>query len=174
MSFELFSTLFFLSIFIKSNSLSFQDILLRKTIENNPDKNIMISPYSLYKMLSLLSNGAIGNTQKEILELLNPDKEIDESILEKINSNIFESITNIESENEINDSKCKVNLKDVNALFLRDYNNLKKEFKEICDYYNNSYFELVDIEQINNFCSENTEGKIDHIIDEMDGYYLGD
>ena len=142
MSFELFSTLFFLSIFIKSNSLSFQDMLLRKTIENNPDKNIMISPYSLYKMLSLLSNGAIDNTQKEILELLNPDKEIDESILEKINSNIYESITNIESENEINDSKCKVTLKDVNALFLRDYNNLKKEFKEICDYYNNSYFEL--------------------------------
>ena len=142
MPFELFSILFFLSIFIKSNSLSFQDILLRKTIENNPDKNIMISPYSLYKMLSLLSNGAIGNTQKEILELLNPDKEIDESILEKINSNIFESITNIESENEIDDSKCKVTLKDVNAFFLRDYNNLKKEFKEICIYYNNSYFEL--------------------------------
>ena len=167
-------TLFFISLFY-SNSLTFQDNIFRKSLENNPNKNIMISPYSLYKILSLLSNGSTGNTKKEILELLYPDKEIDDTILEKMNSKIYESNSNIQSEDEIDDSNpkqcsggdCKVTFKEANAIFMRDSIELQDEFKKICDNYNNSYFELVDVDQVNNFCKEKTEGKIDHIIDQI-------
>ena len=64
----------------------------------------MISPYSLYKILSLLSNGATGNTQKEVLELLYPSREIDSSLLGKINSNMAQLNSNIKSEDIIDES----------------------------------------------------------------------
>lgn len=51
---------------IQSHSLSFQDNLLRKVIEEKEGENIMISPLSIYQLLGLLSNGASGNTRKEI------------------------------------------------------------------------------------------------------------
>ena len=176
MSLKIFPLLFIFTLLIQSNSLLFQDILFRKSIENNPGKNIMISPYSLYKILSLLSNGSINNTQKEILQLLFPNKNIDNSLLQKINSNIIQTQLNIESENIIDnsnpnnckDGECKVSLKEANAIFMRNYIQLKDEFKEVCDNYKNSYFKLIDVEQINKFCAENTDGKIDHIINNID------
>ena len=79
---------------------SFQDNLFKKIIENNKGKNIMISPFSIYQVLSLLSNGAKGDTQKEILKALYPDKTINENLLNQINSNIEQIISNIESESE--------------------------------------------------------------------------
>ena len=39
---------------IQSDSLSFQDSLLRKIIEKKNGENIMISPLSIYQLLSLL------------------------------------------------------------------------------------------------------------------------
>jgi serpin B len=171
-----FSIVLCLSLLIVSNSLSFQDNIFRKSIENNKEDNLMISPYSLYKILSLLSNGATGNTQKEVLELLYPDREIDSSLLGKINSNMAQLKSNIKSEDIIDESNsnqcsggdCKVTLKEANGIFLRNYINLKDEFKKVCDNYENSYFELIDVAQVNKFCSDKTEGKIDHIINNID------
>ena len=61
----LFSIIVFFIFLIKNNSLSFQDNLLNKIIENKKEKNIMVSPLSIYQVLGLISNGASGNTLKK-------------------------------------------------------------------------------------------------------------
>ena len=155
---------------------SFQDNLFKKIIENNEGKNIMISPFSIYQVLSLLSNGAKGETQKEILKVLYPNKEINENLLNQINSNINQIISNIESESKEDSTinyclpeieGCKITFQDVNGIFTKKGIELTNEFTDKCKAYNISYFELINAEQVNNFCSENTNGKINKIIDEI-------
>ena len=157
---------------IQSHSLSFQDNLLRKVIEEKEGENIMISPLSIYQLLGLLSNGASGNTRKEILQVLFPNKEINDNILNDLNSKVKQMILNLESENIIESSPSeeerKIIFTDVNGIFTKKGIELTKQFTQICQNYNTSFFELINAEQINNFCSENTNGKINNIIDEID------
>ena len=96
MFFNKFPQIFVILLILDLSFQSFQDNLLKKIIENNEGKNIMISPFSIYQVLSLLSNGAKGDTQKEILKALYPDKEINENLLNQINSNINQIISKIE------------------------------------------------------------------------------
>ena len=102
MSLNKFPQIIVIILILSLSFQSFQDNLFKKIIENNEGKNIMISPFSIYQVLSLLSNGAKGDTQKEILKALYPDKEINENLLNQINSNINQIISNIESENDQN------------------------------------------------------------------------
>ena len=131
----------------------------------------MISPLSLYQILSLLSNGALGETQKEILKVLFPDKEID---INKINENVNEIISTIELENTKKSNSiclygdCQIHFNNVNGIFTKKGVELTDQFKTICDNYNTSFYELISVEQVNNFCSENTNGKINHILDNID------
>ena len=53
-------------------------------------------------------------------------------------------------------------------MFIKKGLEYKKEFTDICDNYNTSYFTLESVEQVNNFCSEKTEGKINKVIEEID------
>ena len=162
---------------IQSDCLSFQDNLLRKVMEEKEGENIMISPLSIYQILGLISNGASGKTKNEILQVLFPEKEINDNLLNNINSNINQIIQNIESENVNGPShsycldseeECKIIFTDVNGIFTKKGIELTNQFTQTCKNYNTSYFELINAEQINNFCSENTNGKINHIIDEID------
>ena len=109
--------------------------------------------------------------QKEILKVLFPDKEID---IYKINTNVNEIISTIELENTKNSNSiclygdCKIHFNDVNGIFTKKGVELTDQFKTICDNYNTSFYELISAEQVNNFCSENTNGKINKIIDNID------
>ena len=168
---NIFISIFFLILILECNALSYQDNLFRKIAEKNEGQNIMFSPLSLYQFLSLLSNGASGDTQKEILKVLFPEKEMD---INKINENVNDIISTIESENEKNSNSiclegdCQIHFNDVNGIFTRKGVELTDQFKTICDNYNTSFYELISAEQVNNFCSENTNGKIDHILDNID------
>ena len=176
MKIKTLSFIAYLILLVKINSLSFQDNIFQKLIENKKGENIMISPLSLYQALSLLANGASGETQKEILKVLYPEQNIDNNILNLLNSNIEQIFSIIESENsEKNnemmyleggeDSKIKFN--NVNGIFSKKGVELTNQFTQICENYNTSFFELISAEQVNNFCSENTNGKINHIINEI-------
>ena len=152
----------------------FQDNVFKKILEKNEGKNIMFSPLSIYQILSLLSNGAKENTQKEILKILFPNEEPNEDLINKINSNMKQIISNIESENiQTNNycfegaENCKIIFKDVNGIFIKKGVELTNQFTEKCENYNASYFELINAEQINNYCSENTNGKINKVIDQI-------
>ena len=151
---NIFISIFFLLLILECNSLSYQDNLFSKIIEKNKGENIMISPLSLYQILSLLSNGALGETQKEILKVLFPDKEID---INKINTNVNEIISTIESENTKNSNykcfegeDCQIHFNDVNAIFKKKDIELTDQFQQICHDYNTSFSDLINAEQINN------------------------
>ena len=156
---------------IYSNSLLFQDNLLRTFFEIEEGKNLMISPFSIYQFLSLLANGATGYTRKEVLQAFYPNKEIDndtdtDTLLNGINSNMKEILSNIALEDvKCPDGKdCKINFKDINALFITNDVRLEDKFTKICEMYNTSYFDLISVEQINQYVSEQTNGKIDNVI----------
>ena len=71
-------------IFIHSQKLSFQTSMLLNLYKNE-NKNICISPLSIYQIVSLVSNGASGKTQNEILKALLPDSIINKKSQFKLN-----------------------------------------------------------------------------------------
>ena len=106
-----FSLIVFSILFLQSNSLSFQDLIIRKINEINKFNNTMISPLSIYQYLSLLSNGAVGDTQKELLQVLLSENELEDktsNLIAKINSNNIEIISNIKSEYLEDDSQKSI------------------------------------------------------------------
>ena len=166
----------------------------------------MISPFSKYQALSILVNGAVKETQKEILEVLFPDKNISDNnyTLTQLNTNFIQILNELSKEDfiepstttlEIEDTKnTKQNLpsnlidieidyfdfeksqnkkvienklifNNVNALFIDKKFHIIEQFLLTCDNYNISVKELIDAEQINDFCYNNTNGKIPDIID---------
>ena len=123
---------------------SFQDKLFKKILENNKTENILISPFSIYQVLSLLSNGATAETQKEIFQTIYPNKEINKNLLNDLNSNINETISNIILENSIKTSchsedkdKCRIHFNNINGIFYKKGIKLNEEFTKICHNYIN-------------------------------------
>ena len=72
----------------------FQLEIIKFINNNNLGKNIMISPLSIYHILSLTSNGAANTTMVEMLQLLGHKNKID---LNKTNSEISKAISNLKS-----------------------------------------------------------------------------
>ena len=107
--FVIISSLF---IYINLKEPTFQEKLFLKICEENKDNNIMISPFSIYQVLAILSNGAGEEEQKEILEILVSKEEIDNDneILDKINKNfekIFSSLSDLNNEQLSTDTLSK-------------------------------------------------------------------
>ena len=115
-----------------------------------------------------------------ILKMLYPDQIIDNNSLNILNSNIEQIFSIIDSDNskrnndmmpleeyeEYEDAEIIFN--NVNGIFSKKGVELTNQFSQICENYNTSFFELISAEQVNNFCSENTNGKINKIINEID------
>ena len=163
---------FFLIVFqlflLQNASASFQDNLFKEIIDENKGENVIFSPLSLYQVISLVLNGAGGKTREEVFKVLFPDKDLDEQLIKDVNSNIEKIITDIESENN-GEVDNKVIFNNVNALFHQEGISFKDEFKQICTQYNTSYFKLESVEQVNNYVSEHTNGKITDFLKSIDG-----
>ena len=120
------------------DTLSFQENLFNNILQNEKDKNILISPFSIYQILALTSNGASEETLKEMLEVLIPYKNIDNEIQNTINSNLIQiiekitpkEVTKIENEEDKNGlildilkngffDDCNVTLENANAIFVK-------------------------------------------------------
>ena len=151
---------------LQNGSASFQDTLFKEIIDKNKGENVIFSPLSFYQVLSLVLNGAGGKTREEVFKVLFPDKDLDEQLIKDVNSNIEKIITDIESENN-GQVDNKVIFNNVNALFHLEDISFKNEFKQICTQYNTSYFPLESVEQVNNYVSEHTNGKITNFIDSI-------
>ena len=126
-------------------------------MNENQNENICISPLSLYQILSLVSNGAVGKTQEEILNVLVPNNKINKKIQLSINANNQQIINYYNSKNK--------KVVTVNGILTKV--SLKKEFEKICKKYEAGILPLINVEQINNWCSEKTNGKIKKIIDKI-------
>ena len=152
---------------LQNASASFQDTLFKEIIDKNKGENVIFSPLSFYQVLSLVLNGAGGKTREETFKVLFPDKDLDEELIKDINSNLEKIVKVIESENN-GQADNKVIFNNVNALFYRESISFKDGFKQICTQYNTSYFKLESLEQVNNYVSDHTNGKITDFLDTID------
>ena len=130
----------------------FQLKIFQEINKSNIGKNIMISPISIYHILSLTANGAANKTLIEMLSTLSEKSLIE---LNKKNSTISSLFAKFKS----------VEL--ANAVFTRfnpldDFQNMIKEYKAKLDY-------LKDANQINKWCSDATHKKIPKIVDKITG-----
>ena len=168
MVYKTFFVIIFQVFLLQNTSASLQDTLFKEIVEKYKGENFIFSPLSLYQVLSLVLNGAAGETQKEIFKVLFPDKDFDEQVIKDVNSNIEKIIGDIESENN-EQADNKVIFNNVNALFALEGINFLDKFKKICTQYNTSYFNLESVEQVNNFVEEHTNGKITDFLDSIGG-----
>ncbi len=122
-------------------------------------KNICISPLSIYQIISLTSNGANGKTQKEILE-----------VLTKKNDQKTQINLNINNENILKIYNNNINISIANAIMSKIP--ISDKFGLICKRYKAFYSILKNVEQVNKWCEENTNGKIKKIIDNINGVDL--
>ena len=143
----------FLINFILFNSLncSFQISLFNEINKNKKGKNLIISPISIFQILSLTSNGAKNDTQLEMIQALQGE---DIDSLNSINYDILEIIKNFKSVEIANSVMSKFTP--------------LEEFLEIADQYCAPYEKLISAEQVNNWCDEKTHGKITKILDKLD------
>ncbi|MFA6423222.1 MAG: serpin family protein [Patescibacteria group bacterium] len=128
---------------------------------NSQGKNTFISPISISMILDLTSNGAVGDTQKEILNTLG-QANFSTSAINKFNSDLMKSYNN----------NSTINLKIANSIWIDNQISILDSFKTLSQ---NQYFaksENLDFnnnsssDQINKWVSDNTNAKIPEIIDQ--------
>jgi serpin B len=129
---------------------------IHNTTKIESKKNILISPLSVYQIISLLSNGAKGKTQEEILQTLLIDENISDKTLDKLNSN---------NENIIKDVKNSGKIKIANAILSKI--ELLNSFINIGKKYDSYIAKLEGVEQVNDWCRKHTNGKITKLIDSL-------
>ncbi len=150
--------------FLQSNSLNNFAFELFKTINNQKDENVLISPLSVSYALMMVNKGALGSTSDNILSTLN----ISSDDLEQHYSLIKDYTNNL----------AKKNLSINNGIWIQEDN---------CYYPNRQYISFIDsifkgdifyvdfaknstnlIEDINNWVFDVTYGMIDDIVSEND------
>ena len=134
---------------------SFSITLFQKLLPKNRDKNLIISPLSAYQALSLVGNGGQGKTQASIVETLGKSNQIE---------------LNVENQKIIERALQGGDLKLANAVL--SVFSPKETFVEIAKKYKALSSKLISVQQVNNWCAENTENKITKIIDSLDGIQM--
>ena len=140
-----------LSFLIISLEGTFQTDIFIELNSNKKGENLIISPTSIYQVLSLLANGANGETQSEMLRTLGSNT------IDELNDINYKILSNSASFSTINLA---------NAIMARQ--KPLKNFCDIAEKYLASIDTLESVEQVNEWCSEHTNGKIKKIIDELD------
>ena len=128
----------------------FQLNIFNEINTSNVGKNIMVSPLSIYHILSLTANGALNNTLNEMLKALNEkDLKSMNSVNIKLNSDI-QKLTTVELANAVF-TKFKPE-----AEFIKMINQYKAEINT-----------LESVDQVNKWCKEKTHNKIPKILDSL-------
>ena len=143
----------YLSLIINSEiSCSFQISLFNKINSKYKENNLIISPLSIFQAISLVTNGANGETQKELLKLLD-NKEIEE--INMINSKVLKILKENSSLEIANAIMSKLSP-------LNDFTYIAKNT------YESEILPLKNVNQVNKWCDKKTHGKISKIIDQLD------
>ena len=144
-----------------SNNLGLK--LFKLIQQNNPNNNIMISPYGVFSNLLLLYNGAGGETYEELKNVLN----LSEPNYTNPNfGELYDILMNTSGNYELNIA---------NGLFLNKNYKFKSSFINVANNYFLAETKNIDVtdsfgsaEMINNFISQNTNGLINNIISPSD------
>ena len=133
----------------------FQFEILKGINNENIGKNMMISPLSIYHILSLTANGAANRTMIEMLQSLGHNSKL---TLNKENTTIYSLI-----------SKLKT-VEMANAIFTKF--KPEEDFIKSVKMYKSTLEDLVSTEQVNSWCFKATKGKIPTIIDDITGIMM--
>lgn len=135
--------------------------LFSEVYKENSKKNVILSPVSIQIALAMTSNGAVGDTLAQM------EKTLGNLPVSELNKNFYSYIKDLP-----NDEKCKVQIAD--SIWYRDDNGLevKKDFlQKNGDYYGaaayKAPFDSGTLNDINRWVKDNTNGKIDRILEEI-------
>ena len=129
---------------------TFQSSIFSEVNQDYQGENVILSPLSIFQVLGLTTNGALGTTQKEMISTL------ESSTLDNLNNINLKIIDKI---------KKFVTVELANGVMSR-FEPIKT-FSKVCDKYQAPIEKLVSKKQVNDWCSKNTHGKITEIIDEL-------
>ncbi|MBR1554845.1 MAG: hypothetical protein IJ644_05550 [Oscillospiraceae bacterium] len=126
--------------------------------QETPDKNILVSPYSVMQALAMTANGADGQTRSEMEQALGGIP------LEELNQYLYTQRTN-----QPNTEKCKVST--ANSIWYRDWfgNSIKPDFLKVnADYYSadafSAPFDESTAKDINSWVSNKTDRMITQLL----------
>lgn len=137
--------------------------IFKRTIEDDSEENVIISPLSVYLALSMVLNGASGETAEELKSALN----LTDAEMSSINSASREMMGNLEN------SDPAIQLAIANSVWHRRNLGVKENFSETLKEYYRAEIESVDfnspetIEAMNDWVSRVTKGTIDEIVSEI-------
>lgn len=126
--------------------------------------SIFVSPLSLSLALSMTANGAVGQTQQEMLTTLGFGDFTPAQLNEYYNK-LIDGLMKV-------DPSTKLAI--ANALWLKNSFNVRKQFVQTLSENYKAQVEALDfglkstVDRINGWCSDNTNGKIDKIIENID------
>lgn len=137
--------------------------LFSQLVQQNDTQNLMISPTSVAIALSMLYNGAQGETQQQIAKTLELQG-LSVAELNQANADLQKSLENADP---------KVKLAIANSLWGNQKVTFKPDFIERTQTFYNAEVETLDftnpavVNTINSWVERNTEGKIPTILDEV-------
>ena len=147
---QYFLKIILLSFLLSYFNCTFQENIFTQINNDKSGNNVIISPLSIYQVLSLLSNGAKESTLSEMLSVLGS------SSLDELNDINYKILSKISSFSTIDIA---------NAVMTR-FKPLEN-FCSVADKYLAPMESLESVEQINEWCKEKTHGKIEKIIEQL-------
>ena len=147
---QYFLKIILLSFLLSYFNCTFQENIFTQINNDKSGKNVIISPLSIYQVLSLLSNGAKESTLSEMLSVLGSTS------LDELNDINYKILSKISSFSTIDIA---------NAVMTR-FKPLEN-FCSVADKYLAPMESLESVEQINEWCKEKTHGKIEKIIEQL-------
>ena len=147
---QYFQKIILLSFLLSYFNCTFQENIFTQINNDKSGKNVIISPLSIYQVLSLLSNGAKESTLSEMLSVLGSTS------LDELNDINYKILSKISSFSTIDIA---------NAVMTR-FKPLEN-FCSVADKYLAPMESLESVEQVNEWCKEKTHGKIEKIIEQL-------
>lgn len=146
---------------VQDNDFAFE--LLRKTIANNDDENVFLSPMSVSIALGMALNGAENETETQIASVL--------QLRDMTYAEINEYYKIMQSNLPGVDSKVKLSI--ANAVWYDKLFNVKQSFLDVNAENFDAYIKMLDfqspaaLDTINSWCSRKTNKLIPTILDEI-------
>ncbi len=149
---------------LSSSSSEFGFNVFKEIVHDQPDSNIFISPLSISMALGMTYNGAEGETEEAMRTTLGYGDLTDE----QINKNYASLIHLLSNQDET------VRMDIANSIWIREGFQVQDEFIDVNEKYfyakvtNLDFFSPDAVGIINHWVSENTNGKIEKIVTEID------
>ena len=142
-----------ISLLLNIFNCSFQATIFNRMNKDKKGENLIISPLSIFQILSLTANGAKGQTQSEMLDVLQSESIEDLNNINYKILSVFKSFKTLEIANAVMTTFTPLD-----------------SFSSIADNYLAPVKPLISVEQVNDWCNKTTHGKIDKILDQLSEY----